>query len=147
MGTFQEQLIKAKKLTPQKVRSDLFEFIRTFEKLLADENVSQLFNESSDVFGKPIGFYSPGTEAITKGRKQAGQPFNLKESGELLESLYANVQSNSIFFDFSDPKKEEVFRNLLSTDVLGLTDENLNKVIEEKLLPFVINIYRKGLDL
>ena len=145
MSNFQISQQKAKKLTPKKVETDLFNFIRTLEKELADINVDTLFNLSQDVEGNPIGFYSQGTEAITEGRKKAGDPFDLFETGEFLERLFAKVDRNSIFFDTKDPKKTEVLRNLLSTNIFGLSDEDLNKVISKHIQPFMITYFRKNL--
>ena len=141
MGTFLSQYEKAIKLTPQKVRNDLFVFIRTLETYFADLNVEQLHLESKDIFGNPIGFYSAGTEAITNGRKKEGDPFNLKESGQFLNELFAKVQGDSLFFDTNDEKKPEVLENLLSQDVFGLSDENLQEAINTKLLPFFQNYF------
>lgn len=138
---------RAKKLTPIKVRRDLFKFIRTLERELAQYNKSQLFADSEDVEGNPIGFYSQATELITKGRKKAGQPFNLYESGKFLGRLFAKVEKDSIFFDTKDSKRKEVLTHLLSANIFGLTDKNLNKIIEEKLLPFMIDYYLKYLKL
>lgn len=136
---------RAKKLTPTKVKRDLFKFIRTLERELAQYNKSQLFADSKDVEGNPIGFYSYATELITKGRKKAGQPFNLYESGEFLGRLFAKVEKDSILFDTKDSKRKEVLTHLLSTNIFGLTDKNLNKIIEEKILPFMIDYYQKEL--
>lgn len=147
MATFLSLQKKARKLTPQKVSSDLFVFIRTIEDEFAQLNVSQLFNNSKDIFGKPIGFYSKGTEEITEGRKQAGQPFNLFETGEFLEKLFARVEKDSIFFDTADSKKPEVLRNLLTVDIFGLTEDDLNKAIREFVLPYFLQYYRKELGI
>ena len=141
MANFLEAIENAKRLTPKKISSDLFSFIRKFEKHLADENVDVIFNESKDVFGSPIGFYSKGTESITGGRKKAGQPFDLKETGEFLEKVFANVEKESIFFDTSDDKRQDVLSNLLSRDIFGLSDDRLNKFLESKVLPFLIEYY------
>ncbi len=145
MANFLTAQKKALKLTPQKISNDLFNFIRTLEVVLADYNVDRLFNSSEDIFGKPIGFYSKGTELITNGRKKEGQPFNLKETGEFLEKLFAKVQKDSIFFDSSDTKKQDVLRNLLTPNIFGLQDEDLNRVIKEKLLPFFLRYFKKNL--
>lgn len=145
MGTFQQAIAKAKRLTPQKVRTDLFKFIRTLEEELAAYNRATLFEESQDVDGKPIGFYSPGTEIITDGRKKAGEPFDLKETGVFLESIFTKVQTDSIFFGATDPKLTEIFQNLLTTNIFGLQDEDLKKVVDTRLLPFLLKYFRKEL--
>lgn len=141
MSNFLTQYEKAIKLTPQKVRNDLFVFVRTLETYFADLNVEQLHTESKDIFGNPIGFYSKGTEVITNGRKKEGDPFDLKESGQFLNELFAEVQGDSLFFDTKDEKKPEVLENLLSKDIFGLSDENLQEAINEKLLPFFQNYF------
>lgn len=135
----------AKRLTPQKVRKDLFDFIKTLENELAQYNKSQLYADSQDVEGKAIGTYSKATEVITKGRKKEGQPFDLFETGDFLDGLFAKVQSDHIFFDTKDSKKKEVLKNLLSEDIFGLTEDNLNKVIKEKIAPYFIDYFRKEL--
>lgn len=136
---------KAKKLTPSRVQRDLFNYIRTIETYLADFNAARLFNFSQDIFGNAIGFYSPATEVITQGRKKAGQPFNLFETGEFLELLFAKVGANSILFDTRDKKKPLVLRNLLTEDIFGLTDEDLKKAIDSKILPFLLEYFKKQL--
>ncbi|WP_438423261.1 hypothetical protein [Aquimarina macrocephali] len=145
MATFLQAQQKAKRQTPQKIKSELFRFIRTLEKELADVNVNRLHDYSQDVDGNPIGFYSPGTESITNGRKKEGQPFDLKDTGEFLESLFSEVRNDSIFFDTKDEKKKEVLINLLSKDIFGLTDEDLREVIDSKISPFFLKYLRKNL--
>jgi hypothetical protein len=133
-----KQLEVRKTLTSQKIRDDLFSFIRTLERELAKINRDTLNKKSQDIDGQPIGFYSQATEFITGGRKAKGQPFDLKESGDFLKSIYAKVEEESIFFDASDPKVGLILQNTLSDDLFGLQDQDLNKVIDEKILPFFI---------
>lgn len=142
---FQTAITSAKKLTPTKVRRDLFNYIRTIEDYLADLNVERLFNLGEDIFGNAIGFYSPATEVITGGRKKAGDRFNLFETGEFLELLEAETGSNSILFDTKDKKKPLVMANLLTEDIFGLSDTDLQRAIDEKILPFLINYFNKHL--
>lgn len=145
MANFQTAKKKAQSLTRKKISNDLFGFIRTIEKELAAYNRATLFEESQDVDGKPIGFYSPGTEIITDGRKKAGEPFNLFETGFFLESIFAKVQAESIFFGSNDPKLNEIFQNLLTENIFGLQDDDLNKFIQTRLLPHMIKFFRDQL--
>lgn len=142
-----QQLQRSEKLTPEKIVNDVFAFIKTIEKELAAYNVATLNQESEDVLGKPIGFYSRATELITGGRKKAGDPFDLLESGDFLEGVFAKVQKDSIFFDTKDSKKKEVLGNLLTDNIFGLQEEDLKKVIRERILPFMQNYFRKELAL
>tara|TARA_R110001606_G_scaffold321052_2_gene467900 strand:- start:6946 stop:7392 length:447 start_codon:yes stop_codon:yes gene_type:complete len=148
MATLNQQLERVKKLSPEKIVSDVFKFIKSIEKELVAYNVATLNQDSEDIFGNPIGFYSKGTEFMTNGRKKAGEPFDLLESGDFLESVFAKVQKDSVLFDASDTKKKEVFKNLLSNNIFGLQEPDLNKVIRERILPFLQNnIIRKGLGI
>jgi len=136
---------RAQNLKPSKVRRDLFEFIKTIEEVFKAYNKNNLFYFSEDVEGNPIGYYSAGTEVITNGLKKQGDPFDLKDSGDFLNSLFATVQDHSILFGATDPKKKEVLSNLLSEDIFGIKDEDLNRIIETRLTPFLIEYYLTNL--
>lgn len=132
-------------LKKSKVRHDIWEIIKLYEKELAQYNRSQLFIDSKDVNGKAIGFYSKGTESITKGKKKAGQQFNLFDKGKFLPSIFSKVSEGSIFFGATDSKLPLIFENLLTTDIFSLTESNLNKIIEERFLPKIIEYFKKNL--
>jgi hypothetical protein len=147
MGNFLTVHQNAKQLTRSKVKKDLFDFIRTLEKEFAAINRATFFDDSEDVKGRPIGFYSRATELITNGRKRAGEPFDLKETGDFLEGIFAKVQRDSIFFDTQDSKKKEVLFNLLSDDIFGLQDEDLHSFLDRRVQPFITSYFRKKLQL
>jgi hypothetical protein len=112
---------------------------------LAVINRDTIFKKSEDTQGDPIGFYSRLTEEITGGRKEEGHRFDLRESGTFLDSLYVKVQNDSILFDTTDPKKSEVLKNLLSEDIFGLQDSELDELIEQKLALFMVIYYAQEL--
>lgn len=90
----------------------------------------QLTKEGIDEAGKVIGYYSYLTELITKGRKQEGDPYNLKDTGSFYRSMFVIPLRDGIVIDansatFDEMKKQEWY----SDGILGLTDENLQKVI------------------
>lgn len=145
MQAYQNLINNAKKLTKSKVKKDLFNFIRTLEGGLAVINRDTIFKKSEDTQGDPIGFYSRLTEEITGGRKEEGHRFDLRESGTFLDSLYVKVQNDSILFDTTDPKKSEVLKNLLSEDIFGLQDSELDELIEQKLALFMVIYYAQEL--
>lgn len=154
MATFQQAQSKAKKLNPNKVSNDLFKFIRKLEKEFTRSNRLQLEEKSLDVNGNPIGFYSKATEFITTNNlllgkggkiKKEGDPFDLNDTGEFLNSLFADVKKDSIYFDTKDDKKPEVLNNLLTKDIFGLSDQDLRKAIDNKILPFFLKYFRKEL--
>lgn len=142
---FREAKARAEKVSPQKTSLDLFKFIRTIEGELAQYNKANIYLDSEDVKGNPIGFYSRATEMITGGRKKEGQPFNLYETGDFLNNLFAKVDRESIFFDTTDNKKPEVLSHLLSKDIFGLQDDDLKKAIDELVLPFFLDYFKREL--
>lgn len=137
---------RARKLTPEKVSRDIFLFVRTLEKKMADFNRAQLREKSQDVFGNPIGFYSRATEEISQGEKVFGTPFTLFDEGVFLPSIFVSVVGNGVLlFGARDPKTDEVLENLLTDDIFGLSDESLQQIIAQDINPFIIRYYKKNL--
>lgn len=149
MANFQQQLEKAKQLQPDKVSKALFAFIRSIEKKILDKNKQQLFEDSQDIHGQAIGFYSYATEMITKGRKKKGEPFDAKDSGDFFNKMYLQEVSGVVRFGSKSPHYADILKSKswLSKDILGLTDENLNELIQTELKPFIIEYYRNTLGL
>lgn len=145
MANFQTAQKKAKRLTPQRISSDLFKFIRTIEEEFAAFNRATIFDDSEGIKGQSIGFYSKATDLITGGEKAAGDPFTLKDTGKFLDELFAKVKGTSILFGTDDPKKKEVFKNLLTEDLFGLQDDDLKRIIDSRILPFLLKYFRKNL--
>lgn len=149
MANFQQHIEKAKALQPDKVSKALFQFIRSIEKQILDKNKEQLFEKSQDIHGQAIGFYSFATEQITKGRKKQGEPFDGKESGDFFNKMYMQEVAGVIRFGSTSPHYADILKSKswLSKDILGLTDESLNELIETELMPFMIEYYRKTLEI
>jgi hypothetical protein len=149
MATLQEQLTKAKKLHPSRLQNDLFKFIKSIEKELLEKNKDQIFNDSKDINGKPIGFYSYATEIISKGKKKKGEPFTGFDTGDFFKGFYMQEVSGVLRFGSSDSKTQTILNseNWLSDELFGLSDENLKEVIEKRLLPFFIENSRNILEI
>ena len=149
MANFQQQLTKAKTLNPDKVSKALFKFIKSIEKKILDKNREQLFEDSQDIHGQAIGFYSYATEVITKGRKKKGEPFDAKDSGDFFKQMYLQEVSGVIRFGSKSPNYAEILKSKswLSKDILGLTDENLIEIIKTDLTPFIVNHFRNTLEI
>ena len=147
MANFQQQLEKANAIKPEMVSKALFDFIKSIEKELIDLNKKQLNEDSKDIYGEAIGFYSYATEVIRKGAKKRGEPFDAKDTGGFLNNFYMTVLNETFYFGSTDPKTDDILDspNWLSSDLFGLSDENLREVIETKFKPFIINYYRKSL--
>lgn len=149
MANFQEQLQKAQGLKPELISNELFQFIKTLRDYMIELNKKQINQDSKDIYGKAIGFYSKATEIITNGAKGAGEPFTGKDTGSWLDGFYVTVLNDTFYFGSTDPKTDDILDSphWLSSSLFGLTDENLNVLIETRLKPFVIKNYRKKLDL
>jgi uncharacterized protein (UPF0335 family) len=149
MATLQEQLTKAKRLQSNKLQNDLFKFIKSIEKELLDSEKKRLFDESKDIFGNPIGFYSKGTEIISKGKKKAGEPFTAFETGDFFKGFYMQEVSGVLRFGSTDPKTHDILKseNWLSDELFGLSDEDLKEVVFTRLLPFFIENFRNILEI
>jgi uncharacterized protein (UPF0335 family) len=149
MASFHQQLQKSTAIQPEKLSNELFQFIKSLSAYMVEMNKKQINEDSKDIYGKAIGFYSKATEIITNGVKGAGEPFTGKDTGNWLNSFYVTVQDNTFYFGSTDPKTDDILDSphWLSSSLFGLTDENLNLLIESRLKPFVLNYYRQKLDL
>ena len=147
LTVFDKKIDASLRLDPDVVSKELFDFIKSISEYLIAMNKKQLNEDSQDIYGQAIGFYSKATEIITKGAKKAGEPFDAKDTGAFLDKFYMTVYDNIFFFGSSDPKTEDILNsdNWLSQDLFGLTEENLQKAIDEKFKPFIIDYYRKNL--
>jgi hypothetical protein len=151
MATFQQQLLKAKKLTPKSQLNDLFRFIKSIEKEFLDRNRKQIKEDSKDIFGNPIGFYSYWTEVFTDGKKKQGDPFDGESTGKWLKGFYLEIdtEEGALRIFSKDPKTHDILEsdNWLSDELFGLSDKNLKEVIRTRLLPFFIQNLRNKLDI
>lgn len=149
MANFQQQLEKSKRIDAEIVSNELFQFIKTVSAYMVELNKKQINEDSQDIYGKAIGFYSRATELITNGAKGAGEPFTGKDTGSFLDKFYVTVLDDIFYFGSTDPKTDDILDSphWLSSSLFGLTDENLKEVIETRIKPFVLNYYRKELGL
>lgn len=144
MASIQEHLAKAKTINEQQITDALFAYIRSIDMDLIALNQGQIHDDSKDVFGKPIGFYSKTTEIMSGGKKRAGQPFTGYDTGAWLESFYLVQSSKGFSFFAKDYKTGLILKsdNWLSHDLFGLSDKNLKRAIDTYFLPFFIDYFR-----
>ena len=157
MATLQKQLELAKKLTPERVSNDLFDFLKSISKEIVEINKNKITKDSKDIFDQAIGFYSEATEYITKNNallgkgnkiKYAGDPFSGEDTGDWLKGFYVNISNAELKFGSTDSKTEIILKsdNWLSDELFGLTDKDLRELIDNQLLPFIIRNNRKILN-
>jgi hypothetical protein len=103
----------------------------------------QLKRSGVDENNVVIGLYSEVTDMITRGRKEAGTPYTLEDTGAFFRSMYVKVLMDSIIIDgdYAKMQNQDWWRN----EILGLTDENLDKY-SEKIKEGFIRYARKILE-
>lgn len=102
----------------------------------------QLMEKGVDETGQIIGYYTRYTEELTNGRKRAGEPYNLFDTGDFYKSMVILLGTNYFEID-ADPIKENA--NLFTKfgeGIIGLTEESLEKLRVETKRRYQIEIER-----
>ncbi len=147
MASFIEQYHKANKITEKSLIKDLVDYIRRLENYLTDLNKIQIEYESEDIFHQEIGRYTYNTSNILSGK--AGKRFKGIDTGDWLRGFKVKLKNEKIYFYSTDSKSNKILtsKNWDSNELFGLTDEHLEEVITEKLLPFFIQNLKNRLDI
>ena len=160
MANFLQVQKAASQIKPAKVKSEFFKYIRSVENLFFDFNIDQI-EDSQNAEGQLLknrnrrfkGVYAESTKnfALIDGittPKVPGTPYNFLWSGEFLKGFQMFIRNGDLSF-FStgtgSGEKADFFKGY--DDLFGLTDENLNRVIESELLPFLVRYYQDKLAL
>lgn len=130
-----ETLLKASKLdeatawiesiTPSIKRDIINEYIQK----------DQLTRQGVDEDGTILGYYKPLTELLSQGRKKAGDKYNLNDTGAFYRSMFVTALNDGLLIEGDTNKMEGekwwIDNNLEADKILGLTDENLQKLITQ----------------
>lgn len=84
--------------------------------------------------GETIGFYKKSTEEMTMGLKKEGEPYNLRNTGDLWEKTYLNavIAGKDLEFEYNSSgiHKEELFNTIKKhgaitdpEDIFGLYED------------------------
>lgn len=125
-----------------------------FQKIVIDSNRIGQLASGEDIDGSIIGTYSPFTDIISEGitfefdgrtyEKIAGEPYNFVDSGEFFRSFRIIVENDGFVIFANDQKKDGSLSNKFNAELLGLNDENINKMVDA-LLPIFIAQTRRVL--
>jgi hypothetical protein len=134
-------LQKAAKLDESRAWFDAF--TPYLKRLIINEFIQkdQLRRRGVDGNNDIIGFYSIATEFITGGRKKAGEPFDLYDSGDFYESMFVTALNDGLLIEADTLKLQNQY--WYDDDILMLTDENLAKLtteIKQSYLKYVSKI-------
>ena len=149
MATLRQAQANARKVNPLALEREIFNIVRRIETDMTALNRDQLFKNSEDIFGNASGFYSPATQIITGGRKKAGDPYTMFDTGDFIRQLFARVKNEEIVFGSDDSKVDKILgnRRLLSKSLFGLTDKNLRNIISREIRPLYLKFIRKELKI
>jgi hypothetical protein len=110
--------------------------VKTCKQIIEWVQKDQLMDKGIDGTGGPITdrdgnqFYSIWTEILSGGKKKAGDPYNLNDTGAFYRGMFVNVLRDSFVVDSDEAIKEDgtdLFYEY-GDDIVGLTDENMEKL-------------------
>lgn len=105
----------------------------------------QLYKNGVDSNDEIIGLYSKATEKLSNGRKVAGTPFTLYDTGAFYRSMFVRVLRDAIIIE-ADPG-EMADQVWYDDEILWLNEKNLEKFIEEIRFGYVEYVRRiLGID-
>lgn len=108
------------------------------EAYIVDMNVEdQLYEQGVNALGVSIDDYAPYSPATIEIKMQKGQPSNrvtLRDEGDFHSSFFLEVGATQFEIKAADFKTEHLVRKY-GRQILGLTDENIEELIREYILP------------
>lgn len=137
----EQQARKMSRLDHRKIwlRAANVESVKRLVKVL---NQNQL-RKSKDSLNKPLysvynesGVYSITTQLLSRGKKKAGTPYTLEDTGHFYDSIVVSVTIDSIRIDADPIKTDTNLFEEYGKEIIGLTDENLQTVTQIILLNF-----------
>lgn len=113
--------------------NEVVAWVKTFDSTTKEQILNwirkdQLFNKGVDKFGEVIGFYSLSTEFISGGKKKFNTHYTLFDSGDFYRSMFISVGLEAIKIDADAQKGNENLFDKFGTGIIGLTDENFEKL-------------------
>jgi hypothetical protein len=74
--------------------------------------------------------YSKFTEFITGGRKRAGDPYTLEDTGAFYNSMFVKIGNDYFIVDADGNKGNDDLFVKFGEDIIGLTDENIENLAQ-----------------
>lgn len=113
--------------------SETIAWVNTFDSATKEQILDwiredQLRERGVNKFGEVIGYYSYATELISKGQKRFNTHYTLFDSGDFYRSMFVTVTSEMILIDANAQKGKDNLFDKFGTEILGLTDENFDKL-------------------
>ena len=91
----------------------------------------QLRKEGIDEDGDVIGWYSQLTEILSGGKKKFNTHYTLDDTGEFFRQMFVTVLNDSMIIDSdgADKSNGDNLFNKYGQGIIGLTDENMDKLV------------------
>lgn len=135
-----ENMIKRVSEFEQKLSSGLLvhDIIVENEAYICDMNAEeQLYERGVNRVGVNISDYAPYSPVTIQIKQIKGQPYDrvtLRDEGDFHSSFYIEADNMQFEIKASDEKTEFLIRKY-GRQILGLTDENIQELIHEYILP------------
>lgn len=114
---------------------------RVKEFVIQINTIDQLYEEGVDSLGRSLGDYAPFTVEKKKQKGDRYDHITLKDTGAFYDSWVVKVDRQGLLLDADDSSKyDEPLFEVWGEDVLGLTDENMEKlalIIRENYINYV----------
>ena len=153
MATLLQQSENLKKLNESVIEQQLFKAIREAEVVILDANKEQL-SKGENYLGGEVGRYSPYTqgfadakETFTNVPKKEGSLYNFDWTGDFLKGFKLGINGNEATITSNVLGDDSKLNFLLNNNLFGLNDENLKKIIQSEILPFIHSFARKTLNI
>ena len=119
----------------------------TIRQILNWIRYDQLFDKGIDATGEVIGYYSQWTEILSGGLKKFGDEYTLYDTGAFYSGMFVVVLKDAFVVDSdgADKGEDNLFEKY-GEDIVGLTDENMEK-LKEVLRPKYVQAARRMLGL
>lgn len=111
------------------------------DQLAKDENLKenivhyntqdQLYEKGIDSEGNSLGDYSPFTRGIKQEKGQRFDHITLKDTGAFYDSFKVVQRPEGLMVEADSNKGDKDLRVEFGNEIVGLTSESLNKVIQE----------------
>lgn len=118
------------------------------EAYIVDLNAQvQLYEEGVNSLGVSIADYQPYSPITIQIKREKGQPTNrvtLRDEGDFESSFYIQANDQQFEIKAADWKTEELIKKY-GRQILGLTNENVEKLIWEIIFPDLLEHFKKEL--
>lgn len=113
--------------------SETIAWVKTFDNATKEEILEwvredQLRDKGVNKFGEVIGYYSMTTASLSDGKKAFNTHYTLFDTGDFYRSMFVVVTSEMVEINANAQKGKDNLFDKFGTEILGLTNENFDKL-------------------